>query len=42
MSSQVGCETSACVDLANYVVIDHGDGTASITCTSTVIRSSRR
>jgi murein DD-endopeptidase MepM/ murein hydrolase activator NlpD len=30
MSSHAGCDTSACVDLANYVVIDHGDGTASI------------
>jgi murein DD-endopeptidase MepM/ murein hydrolase activator NlpD len=30
MSSHSGCDTSACVDLANYIVIDHGDGTASI------------
>ena len=30
MSSHSGCETAACVDLANYVVVDHGDGTASI------------
>jgi murein DD-endopeptidase MepM/ murein hydrolase activator NlpD len=30
VSSHSGCETAACVDLANYVVIDHGDGTASI------------
>jgi murein DD-endopeptidase MepM/ murein hydrolase activator NlpD len=30
MSSHGGCDTSACVDLANYAVIDHGDGTASI------------
>jgi len=30
MSSHAGCDTSACVDLANYVVIDHGDGTASV------------
>ncbi|HKQ68375.1 MAG TPA: M23 family metallopeptidase [Polyangiaceae bacterium] len=29
-SSHAGCETSACVDLANYVVVDHGDGTASV------------
>jgi murein DD-endopeptidase MepM/ murein hydrolase activator NlpD len=30
MSSTSGCETSACVDLANYVVVDHRDGTASV------------
>jgi murein DD-endopeptidase MepM/ murein hydrolase activator NlpD len=30
MSSHSGCETAACVDLANYIVVDHGDGTASI------------
>jgi murein DD-endopeptidase MepM/ murein hydrolase activator NlpD len=30
MSSHSGCDTSACVDYANYVVIDHGDGTTSI------------
>jgi len=30
MSSHSGCETSACVDLANYIVVDHGDGTASV------------
>jgi len=30
MSSHAGCDTSACVDLANYIVIDHGDGTASV------------
>jgi hypothetical protein len=30
MSSHAGCDTAACVDLANYVVIDHGDGTASV------------
>ena len=29
-SSRSGCSTSACVDEANYLVIDHGDGTASI------------
>jgi hypothetical protein len=30
MSSRSGCNTSACVDQANYLVVDHGDGTASI------------
>jgi murein DD-endopeptidase MepM/ murein hydrolase activator NlpD len=30
MSSSSGCETSACVDFANYIVVDHGDGTASV------------
>src|SRR5258708_2691965 len=30
VSSHSGCETAACVDLANYIVVDHGDGTASI------------
>jgi murein DD-endopeptidase MepM/ murein hydrolase activator NlpD len=30
MSSHSGCESSACVDLANYVVVDHGDGTSSV------------
>jgi murein DD-endopeptidase MepM/ murein hydrolase activator NlpD len=30
MSSDAGCETPACVDYANYIVIDHGDGTASV------------
>jgi murein DD-endopeptidase MepM/ murein hydrolase activator NlpD len=30
MSSDAGCDTSACVDYANYIVIDHGDGTASV------------
>ncbi len=30
VSSRSGCETAACVDLANYIVVDHGDGTASI------------
>ena len=30
ISSHSGCESAACVDLANYVVIDHGDGTSSI------------
>lgn len=27
MSSTVGCGTTGCVDDANYIVIDHGDGT---------------
>src|SRR5437879_6104154 len=26
VSSHSGCESSACVDLANYIVVDHGDG----------------
>jgi murein DD-endopeptidase MepM/ murein hydrolase activator NlpD len=30
ISSGAGCDTPACVDLANYVVIDHGDGSASV------------
>jgi murein DD-endopeptidase MepM/ murein hydrolase activator NlpD len=30
MSSHAGCDTAACVDLSNYIVIDHGDGTASV------------
>jgi murein DD-endopeptidase MepM/ murein hydrolase activator NlpD len=30
MSSYAGCATSACVDFANYVVVDHGDGTAAV------------
>lgn len=29
-SSGAGCSTAACVNQANYAVIDHGDGTASI------------
>ncbi len=29
-SSTRGCETPRCVDEANYIVIDHGDGTASV------------
>ena len=28
VSSHSGCESAACVDLANYVVVDHGDGTS--------------
>lgn len=30
MSSSSGCDTPECVNLANYIVIDHGDGTSSI------------
>jgi murein DD-endopeptidase MepM/ murein hydrolase activator NlpD len=30
MSSTSGCDTSACVDYANYIVVDHGDGTTSV------------
>ena len=30
VSSHSGCESAACVDLANYIVVDHLDGTASI------------
>lgn len=30
MSSAKGCDNASCVDLTNYIVIDHGDGTASI------------
>ncbi len=30
MSSHAGCQSSACVDFANYIVVDHGDGTASV------------
>jgi murein DD-endopeptidase MepM/ murein hydrolase activator NlpD len=30
MSSHAGCESASCVDLANYIVVDHGDGTASL------------
>jgi murein DD-endopeptidase MepM/ murein hydrolase activator NlpD len=30
MSSNAGCNSPICVDEANYVVIDHGDGTASV------------
>jgi len=30
MSSHFGCDTPACVDYANYIVVDHGDGTTSV------------
>ncbi len=30
MSSHAGCQSAACVDFANYIVVDHGDGTASV------------
>jgi murein DD-endopeptidase MepM/ murein hydrolase activator NlpD len=30
MSSNSGCDSAACVDYANYIVVDHGDGTASV------------
>lgn len=30
MSSRSGCNTIQCVDEANYIVVDHGDGTASV------------
>lgn len=30
MSSQSGCAVSKCVDEANYAVVDHNDGTASV------------
>jgi murein DD-endopeptidase MepM/ murein hydrolase activator NlpD len=30
MSSNAGCDSPACVDYANYIVVDHGDGTASV------------
>lgn len=30
MSSDKGCEDQSCMDYANYIVIDHGDGTSSV------------
>lgn len=30
MSSSTGCSDASCMDYANYVVIDHGDGTSSV------------
>jgi murein DD-endopeptidase MepM/ murein hydrolase activator NlpD len=30
MSSTTGCNSPICVDEANYMVVDHGDGTASV------------
>lgn len=30
MSSATGCADASCMDYANYVVIDHGDGTSSV------------
>jgi len=30
MSSSTGCNSPICVDEANYMVVDHGDGTASV------------
>lgn len=30
MSSDKGCEDASCMDYANFIVIDHGDGTSSV------------
>jgi hypothetical protein len=30
MSSTSGCDNASCVDFANYIVVDHGDGTTSV------------
>lgn len=30
MSSSKGCEDASCMNYANYIVIDHGDGTSSV------------
>jgi murein DD-endopeptidase MepM/ murein hydrolase activator NlpD len=30
MSSNTGCNSPVCVDEANYMIVDHGDGTASV------------
>jgi len=30
MSSSTGCADASCMDYANYVVIDHGDGTSAV------------